>query len=159
MFESLSDFSKDFIMSNGVVGIFVLALLESFIFPVPTALIITTGTALKLDVYSVVFVATCGSVLGAVVGYYLGMLGGRPFLVWLFDEGKVKKVDMSFEKYGVYAIGVAALTPLPFKLFTVSAGVGRMDIIPFILICIPTRFLQFLLFALFGNVLSQFIFL
>jgi len=159
MFESFSDFSRDFIVSNGVLGIFVLALLESFIFPVPTALIITTGTALKLDVYSVVFVATCGSVLGAVVGYYLGMMGGRPFLVWLFDEGKVKKVDRSFEKYGIYAVGVAALTPLPFKLFTVSAGVGRMELIPFILICIPTRFLQFLLFALFGNVLSQFIFL
>ncbi len=159
MFGSFSAFSKELIVSNGVAGIFVAALLESFIFPVPTALIITTGTALKLDVFSVVVVATVGSVFGAVVGYYLGMLGGRPFLVWLFDEGKVRKVDRSFERYGVYAVGVGALTPLPFKLFTISAGVGRMEIIPFILICIPTRFLQFLLFALFGNVLSQFIFL
>ncbi|OYT26985.1 MAG: hypothetical protein B6U97_02660 [Candidatus Altiarchaeales archaeon ex4484_96] len=159
MFESFVEFTRECIESNGITGIFIIALFESFIFPVPTALIITTGTALNLDVYSVVVMATIGSVLGAVVGYYVGARGGRPVLVWLFNEKKVERVDRYFDKYGVYAVGVAALTPLPFKIFTISAGVARMKLIPFILICIPTRFIQFLLFALFGDVLSQFIFL
>lgn len=131
------------------------AVLESFIFPVPTAVIIIAGTTLlNLDPITVVVVATIGSVSGAIIGYKIGEKGGRPVLVWLFDEKKISKVDRLFEKYGVYAVGLAAFSPLPFKIFTISAGVARMRIPPFILVSIPCRFLQFLLFALFGNWLS-----
>ncbi len=157
MFEYFSEIANDVIESNGLWGIFIIATLESFIFPVPTAIIITAGTALNLDPFSVVIFATIGSVIGAVIGYFLGMKGGRPALIWLFDEKKINKVDRLFEKYGVYAIGIAAFTPLPFKIFTISAGVARMNIVAFILVSIPCRFLQFLLFALFGNWLSGFL--
>ena len=157
MFEYFTEISKKLIESNGLLGIFLIALLESIIFPVPTAIIITAGTALKLDPITVVVIATLGSVLGAVVGYMLGLKGGRPALIWLFDEEKIGKVDRLFEKYGVYAVGMAAFSPLPFKVFTISAGVARMNLIAFILVSIPCRFLQFLLFALFGNWLSMFL--
>ncbi|RLI92095.1 MAG: DedA family protein [Candidatus Altiarchaeales archaeon] len=157
MFEYFSEIARDTIESNGLLGIFVIATLESFIFPVPTAIIITAGTALNLDPVSVVIFATTGSVIGAVIGYFIGIKGGRPVLIWLFDEKKIKRVDRLFEKYGVYAVGLAAFSPLPFKIFTISAGVARMNILPFVLISIPCRFLQFLLFALFGNWLSGFL--
>jgi len=157
MMEYFENTAKDLIESSGLIGIFIVAVLESFIFPVPTAIIITAGTALKLDPMVVVIVATVGSVIGAVIGYVIGLKGGRPALIWLFDEKKIKKVDKLFEKYGVYAVGIAAFSPLPFKLFTISAGVARMNIVAFILVSIPCRFLQFLLFALFGNWLSMFI--
>lgn len=157
MFESITKFTEEIIASHGLLGIFSVAVFESFIFPVPTAIIITTGTALKLDPLTVVIVATVGSILGAIVGYKIGEKGGRPALVWLFDEKKISKVDRLFERYGVYAVGIAAFSPLPFKIFTISAGVARMSIIPFILVSIPCRFLQFLLFALFGNWLSGFL--
>jgi membrane protein YqaA with SNARE-associated domain len=156
MFEYFTEVTKDVIESNGLLGIFVIATLESFIFPVPTAIIITAGTTLKLDPISVVIFATIGSVIGAVIGYFIGVHGGRPILIWLFDEKKISKVDRLFEKYGVYAVGLAAFSPLPFKLFTISAGVARMNIITFMLVSLPCRFLQFLLFALFGNWLSGF---
>ncbi|RLI88983.1 MAG: DedA family protein [Candidatus Altiarchaeales archaeon] len=157
MLEYFSEIAREIIESNGFLGIFVIATLESFIFPVPTAIIITAGTALNLDPMSVVIFATTGSVIGAVIGYFMGIKGGRPVLIWLFDEKKIKKVDKLFERYGVYAVGLAAFSPLPFKVFTISAGVARMNIISFILISIPCRFLQFLLFALFGNWLSGFL--
>ncbi|OYT39855.1 MAG: hypothetical protein B6U86_04870 [Candidatus Altiarchaeales archaeon ex4484_43] len=157
MLEYFSEIAREIIESNGFLGIFVIATLESFIFPVPTAIIITAGTALNLDPMSVVIFATTGSVIGAVIGYFMGIRGGRPVLIWLFDEKKIKKVDKLFERYGVYAVGLAAFSPLPFKVFTISAGVARMNIISFILISIPCRFLQFLLFALFGNWLSGFL--
>ncbi|RLI95158.1 MAG: DedA family protein [Candidatus Altiarchaeales archaeon] len=158
MFEHLREISESLIISNGFFGIFILSTLESFIFPVPTAVIITTATALKLNTIYVVIIATIGSVIGAIIGYYIGMKGGRPVLIHLFNEKKINRVENMFDRYGVYAVGIAALTPIPFKLFTISAGVGRMDIIPFVLICIPTRFMQFLIFALFGSLLSQFLF-
>lgn len=154
MFEYFTRIAMDLIEKHSMLGIFLVSVMESFIFPVPTAIIITAGTALKFDPLLVVVTATIGSILGAVIGYYIGLKGGRPVLVWIFDQKKIEKVDGMFDRYGVYAVGAAALTPLPFKIFTISAGVARMNIIPFILISIPTRFLQFLLFALFGNFLS-----
>jgi membrane protein YqaA with SNARE-associated domain len=157
MLEYFSSITENIIRSNGLWGIFAIAVLESFIFPVPTAIIITAGTALELEPISVVMFATVGSVIGAVIGYSLGIRGGRPVLIWLFDEKKIGRVDSLFEKYGVYAVGLAAFSPLPFKIFTISAGVARMDIVSFILVSIPCRFLQFLLFAYFGNWLSGFI--
>ena len=157
MLEYFTRIAKDVIGGYNFIGIFLIATLESFIFPIPTAVIITAGTALKLNPLLVVITATLGSVLGAIVGYFIGLMGGRPILIWLFDDRKIKTVDRMFDKYGVYAVGAAALTPLPFKVFTISAGAARMNIIPFILISIPTRFLQFLLFALFGSFLSTLI--
>lgn len=157
MLEYFVELAKSAINSYGIAGIFVVAVLESFIFPVPTAIIITSATALGFDVLTITIIATIGSVIGAVVGYYLGKKGGRPALVWLFDKKKLKKVDYFFDKYGVWAVGIAALTPIPFKIFTISAGVSRMRIIPFVLICIPTRFLQFLIFAKFGSLFAGFL--
>ncbi len=157
MFERLSEITIEFIASNGLLGIFIISAMESFIFPVPTAIIITAGTALNLDPLSVVILATIGSIIGAVIGYFIGARGGRPVIVWMFDEKKVKKIDNLFMKYGVFAVGLAAFSPLPFKVFTISAGVARMNIISFILISIPCRFLQFLLFAFFGDWLGGFI--
>lgn len=156
MLEYFIETASKFIESNGVLGVFVVSLLESFIFPVPTAIIITAGTALDLEPLSVVFIATVGSVLGALVGYSIGFRGGRPALIWLFDEKKIEKVDKLFERYGVLAVGVAAFSPLPFKLFTISAGVAKMNLASFILVSIPCRFAQFLLFAYFGDFLSGF---
>ncbi|MBN2014368.1 MAG: VTT domain-containing protein [Candidatus Altiarchaeota archaeon] len=67
--------------------------------------------------------------LGEGIGYFLGMHCNRPILTWLFNEKKIGKVDALFEKYGVYAVGLAAFSPLPFKLFTISASVARMNIL------------------------------
>ena len=157
MFEYFEKIAEESIESYGILGVFTVAILESFIFPVPTAIIITTATALDFDPIFVTVIATIGSILGAIIGYGMGVKGGRPVLIWIFDKEKIHRVDKMFEKYGVYAVGLAAFSPLPFKIFTISAGVARMSIIPFILVSIPCRFLQFLLFALFGNWLSGFL--
>ena len=156
MFQELEIKTIEIIQQFGLFGVFLLAILESFIFPIPTALIVTTAIALKFNAFLVVVIATFGSVIGATIGYFLGKKGGRSLLLNLFDKEKVLVVDKMFEKYGVFAVGIAALTPIPFKLFTIAAGVANMRLHPFILVCIPTRFLQFLLFALFGEFLSRF---
>ena len=155
MLDSFSRFAENIIIKEGLTGIFAIALFESFIFPVPTAIIITAGTALDLDPTSVVIIATIGSVLGAIVGYGIGYKGGRPILEKLFSKDKIKKTESLFEKYGLFAVGTAAFTPLPFKIFTISAGIARMNLSGFILVTIPCRFAQFLLFALFGNFLAS----
>ena len=67
-----------FILHYGLFGTFIIALFESFIFPIPTAAIIAPATGFGLDPFMVTVVATIGSVIGAVVGYALGFYFGHP---------------------------------------------------------------------------------
>lgn len=157
MFESLIEFTRTSIESHGLLGVFFFSMIESFIFPVPTAIIITTATAFGAGVNGVVIVATIGSVLGAFIGYYLGRRGGRPVLVWLFSEEHVERVDCWFAKYGIYAVALAGLSPLPFKVFTISAGVTGLNKFHFFIASVISRAMQFYIFATFGNILGGFL--
>ncbi|MEA3229652.1 MAG: hypothetical protein U9P44_01945, partial [archaeon] len=78
MFESLTTWAEELIMSSGLGAVFFLSAIESIFFPIPTALIITAATGLGADMTTIVIIATIGSVMGAVVGYKLGQRGGRP---------------------------------------------------------------------------------
>ena len=154
MFEQITAYATSIIASSGLSAVFILSFLESFIFPIPTAVIILTATSLGLNPLNVTIFATVGSVIGAVVGHNLGLRGGRKILKRYVEPEKIKKIDSMFEKYGVYAVGIAGFTPIPFKLFTITAGVSNMRLAPFIGISIISRFAQFILFAYFGSFIA-----
>ena len=67
------------------------------------------------------------SVAGAVVGHYLGKRFGRPLLYRIAPEDRVLAVEKLFQKYGAWAILVAAFTPLPYKVFAILAGILDMN--------------------------------
>ena len=142
-----------FILQYGLSGTFIVALLESFIFPVPTAAVIAPATSFGLDPFLVTIVATIGSVLGALVGYFLGLYLGHPVAEKLFKK-HIPKVEKWFDKYGAWAILIAAFTPIPFKVFTWCGGIFRMDLKKFIIASIIGRFFQFALFAYAGSLLG-----
>ncbi len=155
MFASLQAWSESLITSSGLGAVFFLSAIESIFFPIPTALIITAATGLGADVATIVIVATIGSVTGAVVGYKLGMYGGRPFAEKYFKVSHIDTVESWFSKYGVLAVGIAGLTPLPYKVFTISAGIAKMHLPSFIAVSIVSRFAQFIIFAYFGAALFK----
>ncbi|MBU0578827.1 DedA family protein [Patescibacteria group bacterium] len=67
------------------------------------------------------------SLFGAMFGYFLGQRGGKPILRRLFKEKHVRSVENLFKKYDSKAIFIAAFTPIPYKVFTISAGVFDLD--------------------------------
>src|SRR3989338_7171319 len=103
---------EGFVTAYGLWGSFTVAVLESFIFPVPTAAIIAPSTAFGIDPLLITVVATVGSVIGAVIGYALGFYLGHPVAQRLFGD-KLKGVEKWFDKYGVWAVFIAAFTPIP----------------------------------------------
>lgn len=155
MLESLKIWSEELIASSGLSAVFFLAAIESIFFPIPTALIITAATGLGADVMTVVIVATIGSVTGAAIGYRLGQHGGRRLARKLFKESHLERVEKGFEKHGILAVGLAGLTPLPYKVFTISAGTANMHFPSFICVSIISRFTQFIIFAYAGSFLYQ----
>ncbi len=149
MLAELIGFAQWFVESYGLLGTFIIAILESFIFPVPTATIIAPITALGIDPFITMIVASVGSVIGALIGYILGLYLGHPVAEKLFKK-HIPKAEKWFDRYGVWAVFIAAFSPIPFKVFTWSAGIFRLELKRFIIACITGRVLQFTIAAYVG---------
>jgi undecaprenyl-diphosphatase len=127
--ESLLEWSREIFLPLGETGLFIIAFIESSVFPIPPDIILIPLVIFKPSLglyYSAV--STAGSVLGGIAGYYIGLKGGRPLARRLFSEGKLKKVEGYFQKYGVWAVLIAAFTPIPYKVFTITSGIVRLDL-------------------------------
>jgi len=61
----------------------------------------------------------------------------------LFSEGKVKRVEDYFERYGAWAVLIAAFTPIPYKVFTIASGIVRLDLKRFVLASVIGRGARF----------------
>ncbi len=108
----------------GVWGLILITFLDSFISPVPPeVLFIPLSLAKPQNTVWLALVTTCTSVAGALVGYWLGLRGGRPLLYRFFRREKVKKAENLLQMYGVAAVLLASFTPIPFKIITISSGV------------------------------------
>jgi membrane protein YqaA with SNARE-associated domain len=118
----------------GTVALFVIAFAESSFFPVPPDVLMIPLALAKTN-YALVFaaIATAGSTIGGLLGYYIGDKGGRPLLQRFFKPDKVSLVQDYYRRYDVWAVGLAGFTPIPYKLFTISAGAFGLDLKRFVL--------------------------
>ena len=121
-------------------ALFAIAFAESSFFPIPPDLLLIplclANPSLALG-YATICLA--GSVLGGMFGYLLGLKGGRPLFLKLFSEQKFRVVEHYFQKYDVWAVGIAAFTPIPYKVFTIAAGVFHLNFRRFVLTSIAGR--------------------
>ncbi len=132
-----------------VWALFILAFAESSFFPIPPdVLLIAIGMAKPESALWLALVCTIGSATGGMFGFLIGRVGGRPLLLKVFKEKKVSVVDRYFERYGVMAVGVAGFTPIPYKVFTISAGAFRMNFPKFVVISVISRGARFFLVGL-----------
>ena len=77
--------------------------------------------------------ATVASSLGGVFGALLGFYLGRPVLEYFSSQKRIDQVAGLFHRYGGWAVALAALTPIPYKVFTIAAGVFRVRLCPVLL--------------------------
>jgi membrane protein YqaA with SNARE-associated domain len=139
-----------------------IAVSESVVFPIPPdPLLIAIGLANPGSAIWLAILVTVGSVVGAVLGHWLGRKVGRPVLRRFISESKITRVEAMFNKYGAWAILIAAFTPIPFKVFTILAGVMNLEMRPFIIASIIGRGARFLtigiLIFIFGESIQSFI--
>lgn len=134
--------------SYGGWALFGLSFLESSIFPVPPDVLLI-ALCLGRPEASLWFALVCAlaSVLGGMAGYALGYFGGRPLLLRMFDRSKVEAVERYYERYNAWATGIAGLTPLPYKLFTISGGAFAINFKIFVLASTISRTARFVIVA------------
>ncbi len=140
----------------GGVALFILAFFESSFFPLPPdALMIPLAVSNVRFALGFAAITTAGSLLGAVLGYYIGLRGGRPILERLFSPDKILFIERQYQKRDVWAVAIAGFTPIPYKVFAIGAGAFRLDFRRFMLASLLGRagrfFLVGLLITIFGE--------
>lgn len=126
-----------------------LSFIESFIFPIPPdVLLAPIALTKKYNWLKLALNTTLFSVLGGLVGYIIGLyLFEISILSDLVEEKAFMNVKNLFIDNSVWIIIIAGFTPLPYKVFTITAGYMSLALIPFIIASIIGRGLRFFLVA------------
>ncbi len=138
----------------GLQALAVLALVESSVFPIPPDPLLialclgASGRALRFA-----GVATVASVLGGILGYGIGAMVWVSVSGFFFEyvpgvspEG-FDSVQALYERWDFWAVFFAGLTPIPYKVFTITAGVFEINFPVFVFASALSRGLRFFLLA------------
>ncbi|MBN1141502.1 MAG: DedA family protein [Deltaproteobacteria bacterium] len=138
----------------GVPALFLLAFAESSFFPIPPdVLLIALALGMPLRSYYFAAVTSLGSVLGGVLGYVIGLwvwgLAAALFFAYIpgFTPAQFQQVQQLFAEYNFWVVFVAGFTPIPYKIFTIGAGVFQVNFPLFLLASVVSRSLRFFLVA------------
>jgi len=113
-----------------------LSFAESSFFPIPPDVMLAPMClARPQKAWWFAFVCTLSSVLGGLFGYFIGRWAFEIIEPWLMDSHYAEVFESavrSFENWGFAYILLAGFTPIPYKVFTISAGVVGMPFLPFV---------------------------
>ena len=142
---------------NSKLILFFVSVIESFIFPLPPDLLIIPMTIAKMNNwFKIALIATSGSVLGGCIGYLIGYVFFNEIGIPIFELYGVDNVTFLKDKVGqgggIIAwstfLAIAAFTPIPFKLLTITSGFVHFNFFYFIIISFLARGSRFFLIAL-----------
>ena len=143
--------------------LFALAVAESSFFPIPPdVLLVTLGVAQPEMAIWYAVICTLGSVAGGGIGYAIGLYGGRPILYKFFNEKKIHAVERLYDRFNAWATGIAGLTPIPYKVFTIAGGAFKINFKIFMIASLASRSLRFMtegvLLYFFGEPIKDFLY-
>ena len=138
----------------GVWALFFIAMAESSFFPIPPDVFLMV-LCIAIPPKSFRYAAICavGSVLGGAIGYGLGMgfmdtIGVKIIALYGLQD-KYEVVQNLYQQHDALALAAAGFTPLPYKLFTITAGAFKINFGTFILVSLLSRSARFFLVAAF----------
>lgn len=122
---------------------------ESSFFPLPPeTMLLPMAVARPERAWRYATLVTAASVLGGVAGYLIGMYGGHIVMPLLEQTGygaRLQNVFDWFDRWGFWIVLVAGFSPIPYKLFTIGAGMAGIAFVPFILASLVGRGSRFFL--------------
>jgi len=140
---------SQYLVAFGPFGIFAIALLDSALVPMPggpdaVMILLSTARPAWMPLYAVA--GTVGSVIGCVILYFISQRAGGRALK-RFSAAKQARVKEVIDRYDVLSVLVASILPppFPFKLFVVTAGVFRLNLLRFVIAVAVGRMFRFLL--------------
>lgn len=130
----------------------IVSFVESSFFPVPPdAMLIPMGLARPDRAWFYATVCTLTSVAGGVLGYLIGAAlydSIGQWLIQIYGYGeKAEAFREAYRQYGAWIIVLKGLTPIPYKIVTITSGLADYPILPFILLSFVARGMRFYLLA------------
>ena len=151
----MGDFVLNLINQYGYFGMFLGMVLEAVIIIIPSEAILATGGILaskKIFSFQMAFlIGLLGSIFCAIVIYFMGYIGGKPFIkkygkYFFMKEEDIEKSDSWFNKYGLYAALIGRNFPIVRTLISLPIGIMRLS------------FTKFLLYTTIGSIPWTFVF-
>ena len=147
----------------------IVSFVESSFFPIPPdVMVIPMIISKKSDFTKIFLIATIFSVLGGILGYFIGLfffdIGMQIMSIYGYEDKLINLKNNLINSDSFYAwLGIlflAGFTPLPYKVFTIASGLIGFNIIIFIFISLISRGLRFFIVSYlsykFGNIFTQF---
>jgi len=133
-------------------GLFWISFAESSFFPIPPDVILGPMAASHRERWlRFAVVCTVASVLGGLAGYGIGLFLYNSVGRFIFDlfgyGGREMELRAFYDEWGVWAVIVGGLTPVPYKLVTILSGALHYNLTIFILGSVVTRGLRFVVVA------------
>lgn len=151
----MGDFVFSLIENFGYFGMFLGMVLEAVIIVIPSEAILATGGILAsrgvFSFFGAFFIGLVGSVFCAIVIYFMGYFGGRPFIrkfgkYFFMKEEDIEKSDSWFLRYGMFGALIGRNFPIIRTLISLPIGIMRMS------------FFKFLIFTIIGSIPWTFLF-
>jgi len=122
---------------------------EASFFPVPPDIMLAPMSLARRErAWFYAGLTTLASACGGIAGYFIGLLA-FDFVAPLIDSAgywpAYLEVKQWFERWGFWAVFAAGFTPIPYKVFTITAGAVSMAFIPFVMASIIGRGARFFL--------------
>ncbi|MCK4659443.1 MAG: DedA family protein [Phycisphaerae bacterium] len=150
----------------GVPALFLLSFAESSFFPIPPdVLLITLVLGVRKRWFKFAAICTFGSVTGGIAGYGIGFglmdQLGQPIIAFYHAEDHYAKVTEWYRLYDFWIVFIAAFTPIPYKVFTITSGALHMNLAMFCIVSAVGRGARFFIVAgllyFFGPPMKRFI--
>ncbi|MFY9154019.1 MAG: YqaA family protein [Prolixibacteraceae bacterium] len=146
---------------SGPIALFIFAFIESVFFPIPPdVLLIALALGSSTKAFRFALNCSLGSVFGAMVGYALG------HYAWIASTGEFtgfanfffhhipgftvhmyERIQALFDQWNFWVIFTAGFTPIPYKVFTITAGVFQVNFMMFLIASAISRSARFFLVA------------
>ena len=147
----------------------IVSFIESSFFPIPPDVMVIPMVISKKDDFLKIFlITTIFSVLGGILGYFIGAfffdIGMQVMTFYGYEDRLINLKNNLINSEGFYAwlsiLFLAGFTPLPYKVFTIASGLIGFNIIIFIVISLISRGLRFFIVSYlsykFGNLFTEF---
>ena len=151
----MGDFVLNLIHQYGYLGMFLGMVLEAVIIIIPSEAILATGGILAsrkiFSFWGAFLIGLVGSVFCAIVIYFMGYFGGKPFIkkygkYFLMKEEDIEKSDSWFNQYGLIGALIGRNFPIIRTLISLPIGIMRLS------------FFKFLIYTIIGSIPWTFVF-
>ena len=151
---------------NAPTALAAVSFAESSFFPIPPDVMLVPMVLANRDkAWWYATIATVSSVIGGVAGYAIGYFlletVGKPILAFYGKTQGLEEFRQLFEQYGFWILLTKGMTPIPYKVLTIAAGVAHMNLATFVGASVVARSMRFFLVAgllyFFGEPIRDFI--